>query len=319
MTFQTVKIGTRGSRLALVQAGMVEQRLKSLKPSLMIEIVTIKSAADWSAGDPETRLSEEEGGKGMFAKELEQALLSGDIDIAVHSAKDMETRQPEGLILPVYLEREDPRDILITQNSANKGQGLLELEPGSRIGTASVRRQAFVKALRPDLEIVPLRGNVDTRLKKLEQGMADATILAAAGLNRLGIKPEGAAVIPPEDMLPAASQGAVCIECRDSDKDILAIISQLNHLETWLCVTSERAVIDVLDGSCHTPIGAHATFDGRTLSLRACVASLDGKHIYKQSDSVIIENNAKAEKAALQLGQKIGQALKAEIPEGFLS
>jgi len=256
--------------LALAQAHEVRRRLMSAEGAQedRFEIVVIKTSGDRIQDRP---LSEV-GGKGLFTKEIEEALLAGEIDLAVHSMKDMATVLPEGLTLAAMLPREDVRDAFISL----KYRSLDEVPPGGRIGTSSLRRQAQVKLRRPDLEVVGFRGNVQTRLNKLADGVADATFLACAGLNRLGLADKITAAIDTGLMLPAVAQGAIGIEIRAGDEEISALAGQLNDERTAICVTAERAFLKRLDGSCRTPIAGLAEFDGGYLRMRGQILTPDG-------------------------------------------
>lgn len=330
---QKIRIGTRGSPLALVQAKAVQARLKDACPEVETELVIIRTSGDWKPSDGDVRLSTVDGGKGQFAKEIEQALLDGDIDIAVHSMKDMDSTLPEGLVIDHMLEREDPRDALLLRNRvalhsgynneklANNSQliddGFACLSEGMVVGTASVRRAAFLLSRRPDLHIVPFRGNVQTRIDKLrgENSKNDGpnvgcTLLAMAGLNRLGLSAEADIVLEPEAMLPAAGQGAVGIEVRANDEDSIFIISHISHLNTVQCVKAEREVLRILDGSCHTPIGAYATLEDGEMRLRVCVVSLDGQRGFDDE----IRGKVATVDEAIALGKTIGERLKAGVP-----
>lgn len=312
---EKLRIGTRGSKLALRQAEMVRRALAAKQPGLEIELVTIKTAGDWRPEQGETRLMSAKGSKGQFVKALEEALLAGEIDAAVHSVKDMETALPAGLTVRHMLARDDPRDaLLVSQALRGRIKTLEDLPPGAKIGTASVRRQAFTLNRRPDLKVVPLRGNVETRIQKVRAGQVDATFLACAGLNRLGLDHEIDAVIPLRDMLPACGQGAIGIEIKENNINALAVFDQINHTPTFLCVSAERAVLAVLDGSCHTPIGAYAVIDNDILHLRACVAALDGSEIYYEE----LEEKVTARKQAEQGGRKLGRRLKQAVPPALL-
>ncbi len=275
MTKPLLRIGTRGSTLALAQAALVREALAAAHPLLaedgVIETVTIRTTGDRI----QDRTLSEIGGKGLFTKEIEEQLLAGAVDIAVHSTKDMPTRQPDGLVLAAFLPREDPRDVLIARGAARR---IDELPKGAMVATVALRRQALLLNRRPDLSIQPIRGNVDTRLRKLEEGAADALILAQAGLNRLGRRDVGTA-IPVEEMLPAVGQGAVCVECRADDSRVRALLVAIDHSPTTLCVRAEIAMLAVLDGSCKTPIAGHAVVDGGQLWLRALVARPDGSEV----------------------------------------
>jgi hydroxymethylbilane synthase len=275
MTKPLLRIGTRGSTLALAQAALVREALAEAHP-LLAEDGAIEAVAIRTTGDRiQDRTLSEIGGKGLFTKEIEEQLLAGAVDIAVHSTKDMPTRQPDGLVLAAFLPREDPRDVLIARGAARR---IDELPQGAMVATVALRRQALLLNRRPDLRIEPIRGNVDTRLRKLEEGAADALILAQAGLNRLGRCDVGTA-IPVEEMLPAVGQGAVCVECRADDSRVRALLVAINHRPTTQCVQAEIAMLAVLDGSCKTPIAGHAVLDGEHLWLRALVARPDGSEV----------------------------------------
>ncbi len=312
MSASVFKIGTRGSKLALIQAETVAAALKRLHPDLQTEIVVIKTSGDWKPQDGEKRLAETEGGKGLFAREIEKALLDGAVDCGVHSLKDMPSFLPEGLVVDHVLAREDARDAFISA----KYKSIDDLPQGARVGTSSLRRQAFVLAHRPDVTVVPLRGNVDTRLQKLRDGQADATILAMAGLNRMGLSKEVTAVITPEDMLPACGQGAVCIETREGDDKTAALLAPLHCFETGLCVFAEREVLRVLDGSCHTPIAAYAVIeDDGAMWLRALVADEKGQSLYYEAGRAEVEGI----EGAKAFGYDIGRKLKDVIPPDLLT
>lgn len=312
---EKIIIGTRGSPLALTQTEMVKAELKAAHPDLDVEIVIIKTTGDWRPEDGEKRLEVAAGGKASFAKEIEGAMLAGEIDAAVHSMKDMEAALPEGLQIAHMLPREDTRDALLINNLANNNQNISALPQGAVVGTASVRRQAFLLSKRPDLEVVPLRGNVQTRIKKLRMPdfRVDATLLAIAGLKRLGLEGEADFVLDPEDMLPAAGQGAVGIETRTGDV-AAALFDSFSCHETMLRVSAERSVLGVLSASCHTPIGVHAVLDNGMMVLRSKVVSLDGQESYEEEMSAAISSIDEAE----ALGQKLGESLAAQLPEGFL-
>jgi hydroxymethylbilane synthase len=275
MTKPLLRIGTRGSKLALAQAALVHEALAAAHP-LLAEDGAIETVAIRTTGDKvQDRSLSEIGGKGLFTKEIEEQLLAGTVDIGVHSTKDMPTRQPDGLMLAAFLPREDPRDVLIARDAARR---IDELAQGATVATVALRRQALLLNRRPDLRVQAIRGNVDTRLRKLEEGAADALILAQAGLNRLGRRDIGTP-IPVEEMLPAVGQGAVCVECRADDGRVRALLAAIDHRATALCVQAEIAVLAVLDGSCKTPIAGHAVLDGGQLWLRALVARPDGSEV----------------------------------------
>ena len=301
-----LRLGTRGSKLALTQTGLVRDALAKAIPALAapdaIEIVTIRTTGDAIQDRP---LSEA-GGKGLFVKEIEEALLSGRIDGAVHSMKDMPTAQPAGLVIAAFLPREDARDVLI----AGAITRIADLRNGAVVGTAALRRKAQLLYRRPDLKIVTLRGNVDTRLAKRERGEVEATVLAMAGLNRLGLKV--GTPVPEDEMLPAVGQGAVCIECRVDDVRMIEWLAAINHAPTQTCVTAEHAMLAVLDGSCRTPIAGHATLGaGGTLHLRGMILKSDGSQV------IVTERTGSAQDAAA-LGRDAGLELKQRGGPGFL-
>ncbi|MGH1418954.1 MAG: hydroxymethylbilane synthase [Hyphomicrobiaceae bacterium] len=297
-----VRIGTRGSPLALAQANQVARNLMAThqRPESDFEIVIIKTSGDQILDRP---LSEV-GGKGLFTKELETALLSRKIDLAVHSMKDVATTLPEGLTVSSILKRGDVRDAFISL----KYGAFSQLPKGATVGTSSLRRRAQLKALRPDLKVVEFRGNVQTRLKKLEQGIADATFLACAGLNRLGMSDRISSVVATETMLPAAAQGAIGIETRIDNDTARDLVAPLNHPETALCVTAERAFLARLDGSCRTPIGAlgvlHGDGKSQKLVFRGQILSPDGQTTFADTAEC---NPAEAVCIADASGQKLLQ------------
>lgn len=306
-----IKIGTRGSKLALVQANMVAVKLKAAHVGLEVEIVEINTSGDWKPEHGETRLSEAEGGKGLFAKEIERAILDGHVDCGVHSMKDMPSFLPDGLVINHIPERADPRDAFLSAKYA----GLDDLPEGAKLGTSSLRRQAFVLAKRPDLTVLPIRGNVPTRIRKMKDGYVDAIILAYAGLERLGLEAEAAQIWEPDYMLPAAGQGAIGVEIRSDDEDTGKLLDAIHHRETGLCVTAERAALQRLDGSCHTPIGAYATLDGHNMHLDVMVGSEDGKQIFEESGEAVIHDDGEAHR----FGDNIGKRLKDIVPPHILS
>lgn len=251
-----VVIGTRGSKLALWQAEWVKSEINKINPALDVELNKIKTTGDKILDVPLAKV----GGKGLFVKEIEEALLSGEADLAVHSMKDVPTDFPEGLHLPVICRREDPRDAFI---APARGRKFNDLPKGSTIGTSSLRRSCQLLGLRPDLKIAQLRGNLDTRLRKLDEGKFDAIILAAAGVKRLGWAERISEILEPEISLPAIGQGAIGIECRLGDKFINTLIASLNHYETSVCVRAERALLKKLEGGCQVPIAGHARLVGK--------------------------------------------------------
>lgn len=315
-TCAKIRIGSRGSPLALKQVEMVQDALDGVFPELETEVVIIETSGDWRPSDGEVALSEREGGKAQFAKEIEEALIAGDIDCAVHSMKDMDSFLPDGLVIDHMLPREDARDALLFSDHVRAGKcDAFDLIPqGARVGTVSVRRAAFLLSKRPDLKIEPFRGNVQTRIGKLRVGQVDVTMLAIAGLKRLGIADEADVVLDVEEMLPAAAQGAVGIEIRESDAEVLSIFSRISNLNTVLCVKAERSVLKVLDGSCHSPIGAYAVLDGGEMWLRVRIVSLDGVQVFEDD----IRGQVLSVDEAQALGAEIGARMKAIIPKGVL-
>ncbi len=306
MTLTSLKIGTRGSPLALKQTEMVEAALRAAHPDLAIERVVIRTSGDWRPQDGEKRLSEMEGGKGLFVREIESALLDGRIDCAVHSTKDMPSFLPEGLGLDHMLERASPFDAFICRKYAC----FLELPPNAVVGTTSLRRQAFVLSKRPDLKVVPLRGNVHTRIAKLDEGQVDATFLALAGLNRLDIHEDFIHPLAATDMLPACGQGTVSIETREDDAVTRKLLAPLHHEATGLCTFAERIALQILDGSCHTPIGSFARFDKDVMQFDLAVASGDGKQFFTESARQAVTSREGAE----QFARDVATRLKSRVP-----
>lgn len=272
-------IGSRGSKLALWQAEQARGRLQSLNPQLDVHIEIIKTTGDVK-NDPLSVI----GGKGVFTKELEDALLDGRIDLAVHSLKDLPTILPDGLSISAICEREDARDALVLRSGAENGS-LLHLPHGAVVGTSSQRRLAQLKALRSDVVVRDLRGNVDTRIRKLDEGQYDAVILASAGLVRLGLQERISARIAIDEMLPAVGQGAIAIETNSDNQFAVQITSRLDHHETRLACLAERAFLRGLGGGCQLPIAAHAILDGEVLKLDGLVAKPDGSEILRDSQS----------------------------------
>ena len=270
----TIVIGTRGSQLALWQANWVKSALETEHPGLSVELEVIKTKGDKILDVPLAKV----GGKGLFVKEIEEALLDRRIDLAVHSMKDMPSEIPPGLCIGAVPERETPGDVLISRN----GKTLAELPIGATIGTSSLRRAAQLMHQRPDLNIVTLRGNLTTRLKKLETEELDAIVLAAAGVKRLGFDDRVTELLNPEVMLPAVGQGALCIEIRREDPVIGPLVSAIDHGPTRTVVSGERAFLHRLEGGCQVPIAAHGTLDGDRYCLCGLVASVDGVTVYKE-------------------------------------
>ncbi|MCU7914650.1 MAG: hydroxymethylbilane synthase [Candidatus Thiodiazotropha sp. (ex Gloverina cf. vestifex)] len=270
---QTIRIATRKSPLAMWQAEHVAAELKKAHPGIEVELLGMTTQGDKILDTPLAKI----GGKGLFIKELEQGLLSGEADIAVHSMKDVPVELPEGLHLPVIMQREDPRDAFVSNNYKN----LDELPQGACVGTSSLRRQSQLAERRPDIKIKSLRGNVNTRLRKLDEGEYDAIILAAAGLKRLGFEERITALIGPEQSLPAIGQGAVGIECRADDAQTNALISPLHHDDTAVCVRAERSMNQRLNGGCQVPIAGYAMLESGNLWLRGLVGEPDGSDIIR--------------------------------------
>lgn len=307
-----LRIGTRGSPLALVQAHSVRQALLAAHPALAhdvdIEIVPIRTTGDWRPEQQEQTFLQMGGNKGLFTKEIEEALVAGYIDMAVHSMKDVQTWTPDGLEYVAILPREDPRDAFLAHNART----LDDLPSGARVGTASLRRQSQILAKRPDLVVVPLRGNVDTRLKKLQDGDADATILAQAGLIRLQLAGRAASLIDTQTMLPAVAQGAIGVEIRADHDEARELATAINCPKSMVCVAAERALLKVLDGSCRTPIAALAQLRaGDKLFMEGLVAKPDGSSVIR------MQQEAPAA-AALQLGEELGSAIKKLMPLDFM-
>jgi hydroxymethylbilane synthase len=302
-----IRIGTRKSALALKQAQEVRLKLVSAWPKLgeqgMLDIISMQTSGDQIQ---DKRLTDF-GGKGMFTKEIEEALLSGAIDMAVHSMKDMLTELPAGLTIGAMLKREDPRDMLV-------GQGIhsvKDIPQGATFGTSSLRREAQIRMLRPDLHMVNMRGNVQTRLHKIERGELRTTMLARAGINRLNLAAVPGVVLSLDECLPAVGQGAIGIECRKNDALALGLLKPLSHLPTEQAVTCERAFLRVLDGNCHTPIAGHAAVVGDQLQFRGLIAKQDG------SAHHLVEIKGAAQDAE-KLGLEAGQQLLQKAGKDFL-
>jgi hydroxymethylbilane synthase len=301
-----LRIGTRGSPLALAQARMVRARLAAQHgvDEERIILTVIRTTGDII----QDRTLAAAGGKGLFTKEIEEALRADAIDLAVHSAKDVPTVLPDGLILTAVLPREDARDVFIGRTVKT----LRELPAGAVVGTASLRRQAIVKRLRPDLEVVPIRGNVDTRLRKLGEGVVDATLLALAGLKRLGLTGAASSIFTLEEFLPAVGQGIVAIETRADDGRTRTLLEAINHAETAIALAAERAFLAVLDGSCRTPIAGHATVADGRLRLRGLIAKPDGSESFEcRREGMSGE--------AVALGADAGAELKRRAGADFLA
>jgi hydroxymethylbilane synthase len=301
-----LRIGTRGSPLALAQARMVRARLAAQHgvDEERLPLTVIRTTGDLI----QDRTLAQAGGKGLFTKEIEEALMARTIDLAVHSAKDMPTALPEGLTIAAVLPREDARDVFISRAAKT----LRELAAGAVVGTASLRRQAIVKRLRPDLEVVPIRGNVETRLRKLDEGQVDATLLALAGLKRLGLTDAVSSIFTVDEFLPAVGQGIVAIETRADDAATRARLHPIDHADSAIALTAERAFLAVLDGSCRTPIAGHATVAQGRLRLRGLIAKPDGSAAFE-----CMREGPLGEAAAL--GADAGAELKGRAGADFLN
>lgn len=306
-----MKIGTRGSKLALIQAQKLLKVIQSKNPNLPIEIVVIETSGDWKPSHGETLLSEADGGKGLFVKEIEMAILDGRVDVGVHSLKDVPTFLPKGLSVTHVLERDDPRDAFIS----NSAKTINDLPQNATVGTSSMRRASILLSHRPDLKTVPLRGNVNTRLQKLDDGQVDATILAAAGMHRMGLEDRITSYLNFDDMLPAVCQGIIAMEIRENDVEISKILDSIHDEKTGFLATAERATLAVLDGSCRTPIGSYAEFtDGPVMRLRGLVASPDGSDICTADETA----NVDTIDDAIALGTHVGEIIKSKTPEQYL-
>ncbi len=296
MTNKTIRIGTRGSQLALYQAEYMKSLLQATHAGLEVEIEVISTAGDRS--QKENIALSEIGGKGLFTMEIEEKLSNGAIDMAVHSAKDMPTALPEGLALVCYPPRENVADAFISK----KVDQFDQLAQGSVMGSASLRRRALMWRKRPDLEMVMYRGNVGTRIDKLDQGVADATLLACAGLNRLGMSNVISSELPIDEFPPAPGQGAITIEAHLENSRMLELLKPLNHHDTERALVAERAFLEELDGSCRTPIGAHAVIDGDKLSLHGIILKPDGTESHEDR---LEGTTSDAREIGLEMGKKL--------------
>ena len=299
MSKNTLRIGTRKSKLALWQANYVKERLESRGYS--VELVLITTTGDKILDAPLAKI----GGKGLFVKEIEEALLRGDIDLAVHSLKDVPMVLPEGLILGAITEREEPFDVLISRD----GRGLQELPEGAKVGTSSLRRQVQIKRKRPDLRVETLRGNVDTRLRKLEEGLYDAIVLAYAGVKRMGFEERVSQVL--EDFIPAVGQGSLAIEIRQEDQRVYEAIAFLDHRESRIRAECERAFLRELQGGCQVPIGAYAWLEGEKLKLKAFISDLEGRRFLEGVEEGDLHQ-------AEQIGKKLARRLLEEGGKAIL-
>tara|TARA_R110001599_G_scaffold61379_2_gene170546 strand:- start:44510 stop:45439 length:930 start_codon:yes stop_codon:yes gene_type:complete len=304
MQTKPFRIGTRGSPLAMAQAVETRDRLMAAHglPQEACEIVVISTKGDRVTDRPLSEI----GGKGLFTEEIEAQLADGRIDIAVHSSKDMPTQLPEGLYLSAFLPREDVRDAFIGRAASTIDQ----LPQGAVVGTSSLRRQALVRRNRPDLKVISFRGNVQTRMRKLEEGQVDGTLLALAGLRRLGREDYATDILNTDTFLPAPGQGAICIESRCGDGPIDSMLAAINHRETEMALTCERAFLASLDGSCRTPIGALARIDGTRMQFSGLILTPDGKTSFE-----VTREGAASQ--ALELGQSAGEEIKMKAGPGF--
>lgn len=289
-----LKIGTRGSKLAIAQSLWVKKRIEARHRDIRVELVTIKTTGDKILDSPLSQV----GGKGLFVKEIEEALLTKQVDMAVHSMKDVPADLTEELILCNFPEREDPSDALISAED----RSIDTLSHCSRVGTSSLRRSAQLLHMRPDLELVPLRGNVDTRLRKLESGEVDAIVLAAAGLKRLGLEEVISHILPCEQVLPAVGQGALGLEVRRYDESTIELLGFLNHEPTEVAVRAERSFLKELEGGCQVPIAGLARFDGDAVHLKGMVAELDGSRIVSDE---ITGKKGQAEEIGIRLAERL--------------
>jgi hydroxymethylbilane synthase len=290
----TLKIGTRGSRLAIAQSGWVKKEIEARYPHIHVELIRIKTTGDKILDTPLSKI----GGKALFVKEIEESLLGKAVDLAVHSMKDVPAELPEGLMLSAFPKREDPRDAFVSV----KYQTIQDLPQRARVGTSSLRRAAQLLTIRRDLEIVPLRGNVDTRLQKLEEGEIQAIILASAGLKRLGLEKRITHIMPSDQMLPAIGQGTLGLEVRRDDELTVSLLKFLNHEETEVTVRAERAFLKELEGGCQVPIAAFCRFKDGVLHLAGMVAELDGSHTVRDE---ITGKKAQAEQIGVTLARKL--------------
>jgi hydroxymethylbilane synthase len=302
MITQQLRIGTRASKLALAQSGLIRDAIALALPGGAVSLARITTSGDRI----QDRLLTEIGGKGLFTQEIEEALLGGRIDCAVHSLKDMPAQSPPGLVIAAIPQREDPRDAILSPRYAS----IDALPQGARLGTASLRRQTQARHRRPDLAIVPLRGNVDTRIAKLQAGEADAILLAASGLNRLGLGHLPAGWLDPLECPPAPGQGALAIQTREADADA-PWLEALKHRPTTLAVAAERGALTALEGSCKTAVGAYARVEGLVLSLVVEALTPDGARRFRRQGEADIANGG-AEARVRELGLRLGEAVRAE-------
>jgi len=293
MIKREIRIGARGSKLAVWQAEWVKNRLEELHPGLEARLVKIKTTGDKITDSPLAKI----GGKGLFTREIEEALLGGEVDLAVHSMKDMPYKLPEGLVIGCVPPREDPFDALVS-----KGDTLMRLEEGARVGSSSLRRVAQLKRLRPDLDYLPLRGNVETRIRKMDEGRCDAVVLAVAGLRRMGLEGRVVEYLRPPDFLPAVGQGAIAVQIREDDDGTRELIAAMEDERARAATLAERSFLSVLEGGCQVPMAAHASITGGKLRLVGMVSDLDGKRVCRDE----VEGDPSG---AESLGERLGRAL----------
>jgi len=305
MKNKKIIIGSRGSKLALVYAERAKTKVLNISPSFEIDDVLIKKITTKGDIIQDIRLSET-GGKGLFSKSIENELLNGKIDIAVHALKDMPSHETKGLITNCFLERNDPREILISKNNKK----IKDLASNAIVGTSSFRREFQLKKIRQDLNYKLIRGNVDTRIKKLNDGSFDAIILSYAGIQSLNLEDKISQTFSTSEIIPSAGQGVVALQCRDNDKNMIELLEKINHQPTHNCVLAERNVLKILDGDCETAVGAIAKINEENISLEAELFSLDGKERFYHKDSKEI-------KFAFELGKEVGLILKKESKNSY--
>ena len=303
MKRRRIVIGTRGSKLALRQSLMVKEALENLWEGLEVELSIIKTTGDKITDVPLAKV----GGKGLFVKEIEDALLAGSVDLAVHSMKDVPAELPSGLIIGAIPKREDPRDVLVSVSY----RSLMDLPQGAMVGTSSLRRTVQIRMLRPDLKVETLRGNLDTRLRKVKEGLFDAVILAAAGIHRMGWHEVITEYLDPQEFLPAVGQGALGIEIREDDREIAELVSKIHDKTTAFSVTAERSFLRELEGGCQVPIGCHCFVENGTVRLIGMIASLDGATVVRD------EIKGRLDEAEM-LGRKLAQELRRKGGEEIL-
>jgi len=303
MKRRRIVIGTRGSKLALRQSLMVKEALENLWEGLEVELSIIKTTGDKITDVPLAKV----GGKGLFVKEIEDALLAGSVDLAVHSMKDVPAELPSGLIIGAIPKREDPRDVLVSVSY----RSLMDLPQGAVVGTSSLRRTVQIRMLRPDLKVETLRGNLDTRLRKVKEGLFDAVILAAAGIHRMGWHEVITEYLDPQEFLPAVGQGALGIEIREDDREIAELVSKIHDKTTAFSVTAERSFLRELEGGCQVPVGCHCFVENGTVRLVGMIASLDGATVVRD------EIKGRLDEAEM-LGRKLAQELRRKGGEEIL-